>query len=243
MQTQSFHSGKKTYFSCLSAEKFTLIELLIVIAVIAILAGLLLPALNSAKEKARMISCLSLEKQHGTAFASYFADCNGALPPGNYEGSWSMGGKINWRTLISPYLGCVSTVNRPKEIFLKKLYCQKRMEMDLPTGSNPNSYGYNQWVYGNAKKIERVKYPSRICLMAEARYNSSGGSYPDELTAKLPDIPTHVERYANILYVAGNAESRSYKTIPLEVNGVSSAALKGCKFWNNNYWYTYWPFD
>ena len=54
---------KKVYFS--------LIELLIVVAVIAILTGLLLPALNSAREKARQISCTSNLKQFGLALVQY----------------------------------------------------------------------------------------------------------------------------------------------------------------------------
>lgn len=88
---------------------FTLVELLVVIAVIALLAALLLPALAGAKEKGRQTACINNVRQQALAVYMYAQDQNDLLPPVAYTDT--NGDDVNWPALLDPYINYVSTTH------------------------------------------------------------------------------------------------------------------------------------
>ena len=215
---------------------FTLIELLIVIAIIAILAGMLLPVLNSAREKSKQISCLNNMMALGKAGMFYCDDYNGYTVPygtgGERPGSgeWYRGGGRGtlWHYLKLPdvdnsVIGGVAFSRSGKKI-TTKISCPSAFPASAATHY---FYGLNGQIQ-NCVKLERCTKPSRSCYFSESadtyplvNYQQSG-SYP------------FAWRHNNgciVVFLDGHAEHRRYGTLPLTYFGSSDAGWQATSFW------------
>lgn len=142
---------------------FTLIELLVVIAIIAILAAMLLPALNQARDRAMAIDCTSRLKQVGTYFTLYAGDYEDYLPP---CGADSSEGKFF--TAIQPYIPAKTDAQGNSSVFS----CPKIMKL-LPENKKRN-YSFSGKIQAsnagnvyNANNYAQIVTPSLKLLVID----------------------------------------------------------------------------
>lgn len=217
---------------------FTLIELLFVIGIIAILAAILLPALNSAREKTKSINCMNNLKQWNLCCVNYINDSSEFFPPyqfpsgGTYyyplfEGDTAImrdylpmkAGWIYGKADTSFYIANkakASSLSCPAAVIPKRFGMDYGENCFLGAASGRQAAGrFNAATINRVFfKVYRIQNPSRVMFWGDA-YNYSlrnpAPSFEDEASG----LPAGTMRYphrnsANLLYVDGHAGSYRY---------------------------------
>ena len=216
---------KKTLNVRASGRFFTLIELLITIAIIAILAGVLLPALNSARKKAQAISCISNQKQTMLGVIQYTVDSNGYLSLHNclavsgniLEGVYQPDSSVPTNQ-FAKYKFLFCPTNLQSQSSSTNLYCFnnlfgcRRESWDnwVPTAENAYAQ-YEQegkrYIYVN---LPRLKQPSQYMLIADSIHKTTFQPYSILETKNAPGA-FHLRHNGrcNLSFADGHVSSRA----------------------------------
>lgn len=207
---------------------FTLIELLTVIAIVGVLAGILIPVVGRVRENARASSCASNLRQLGNALHLYAADNNGLFPAPRWREADAENGlqnptRANWQVEVAPFLALdISTRSfntsysdeRDSYVFCPEYAHRYRDTTDWGTvqtggyGMNNNLIQGGAWGYRFRRN--QITAPSRTVLLGDStdwHLNIKADGWPAKITAKPGDYesgdPRRHGSTANYLFVDG----------------------------------------
>jgi len=232
------------------AAAFTLVELLVVVAVVALLASLLLPALTASRAEARRVACLSNQRQIGLAILTYAQDYDDVFPIAHYFDA-ERPAYVAWDTitplgdpnhaepgLIWRHVGHVAVQQ-----------CPSYFGPSMTTGDPYTGYNYNTTYIGRGQyerpyrdmsdapaRAAQIRRPAETALVGDGGYAAGANKFMRATLDPAEDLAsagTQAYRHrdvTNVLFVDGHAESTGQRFLRPGL----SASLQANVDWPHN---------
>jgi prepilin-type N-terminal cleavage/methylation domain-containing protein/prepilin-type processing-associated H-X9-DG protein len=168
--------------ACPEPGGFTLVELLVVLAIISVLALLTVPAVSGAMERSRAATCAGHLRQLGSAFLMFSQDNQGRFPRSSHSAGANR--EPGWAASVAPYLGAPS--DQANAAWINRKFC-----CPCQTNRSPNAYSYGLNVFFELRPgdsylgrpstwrcVHQVPSPGNTILLAEVG-RGGGGMTPD----------------------------------------------------------------